>query len=64
MADDKNDTCRRTFLKTGAGVMGSVAFGSNPRALLAAEPPTRPNLIFMTTDGHRPDALSSTETVF
>ena len=58
MADDKNDTCRRTFLKTGAGVMGSVAFGSNPRALLAAEPPTRPNLIFMTTDGHRPDALS------
>ena len=38
--------------------MGSVALGSKPRALQGADQPVRPNLIFMTTDGHRPDALS------
>ena len=41
---------RRTFLQAGAGTLGTMA--------LAQERPRRPNLIFMTTDGHRPDALS------
>jgi len=48
---------RRSFLKAGAGALGSVALASNP-LLQAAQQPARPNLIFMTTDGHRPDALS------
>ncbi len=38
--------------------MGSMAFGSNPQAVQGADRTVRPNLIFMTTDGHRPDALS------
>jgi arylsulfatase A-like enzyme len=58
MGNIENDSFRRTFLKTGAGLMGSVALGSKPAALQAADRPKRPNLIFMTTDGHRPDALS------
>src|ERR1039458_9703322 len=58
MPDNQNDALRRSFLKAGAGVMGSVALGSNPLALQGADRPARPNLIFMTTDGHRPDALS------
>jgi len=49
---------RRSFLKAGAGVVGSVALGSNPLVIQGEQGPRRPNLIFMTTDGHRPDALS------
>ena len=58
MADHSNDTYRRSFLKTGAGLMGSAALASGPLAAQRAGSPPRPNLIFMTTDGHRPDALS------
>jgi arylsulfatase A-like enzyme len=49
---------RRSFLKAGAGALSSAALGSNPLDLQAAPQARRPNLIFMTTDGHRPDALS------
>ena len=58
MPDTNDDPLRRSFLKAGAGVVGSAALGAN---LLAGQGPqgrARPNLIFMTTDGHRPDALS------
>ncbi len=51
---DQNQTDRRSFLKTGTGALGSMALGAAP--LRAAG--SRPNFIFMTTDGHRPDALS------
>ncbi|HTX33966.1 MAG TPA: sulfatase [Bryobacteraceae bacterium] len=49
---------RRSFLKAGAGVLGSSALASNPLAAQPAQAARRPNLIFVTTDGHRPDALS------
>ncbi len=58
MPDTNDDPLRRSFLKAGAGAVGSAALGAN---LLAGQGPqgrARPNLIFMTTDGHRPDALS------
>lgn len=48
MPETDNRT-RQSFLKTGAGAVGSAAFGAGS---------TRPNVIFMTTDGNRPDALS------
>jgi arylsulfatase A-like enzyme len=57
MADHNDQTLRRSFLKAGAAALGSVALGTNAQGQGAA-PPKRPNLIFMTTDGHRPDALS------
>jgi arylsulfatase A-like enzyme len=49
------DTLRRSFLKTGAATVGTMALRSGPLRPAAAR---RPNFIFMTTDGHRPDALS------
>ena len=50
---DTHDPLRRSFLKSGAGALGSMALrGGAPAAN------GRPNLVFMTTDGHRPDALS------
>jgi arylsulfatase A-like enzyme len=58
MADIIDNPLRRSFLKAGAGALGSVALGSHPLAIHGAQGPARPNLIFMTTDGHRPDALS------
>ena len=56
MADNPENPMRRSFLKTGVGAVGSMALGAAPLAAQAG--PRRPNLIFMTTDGHRPDALS------
>ena len=44
---------RRTFLKTGASALGSLALHSAPQSA-----PRRPNIIHIMTDGHRPDALS------
>jgi arylsulfatase A-like enzyme len=38
--------------------MGSMALDSAGMAAQRTNAPKRPNLIFMTTDGHRPDALS------
>jgi arylsulfatase A-like enzyme len=58
VADIVDNSLRRSFLKTGAGLVGSVALGANPLEIQGAQQPKRPNLIFMTTDGHRPDALS------
>ncbi|MBS1854799.1 MAG: sulfatase [Acidobacteria bacterium] len=56
MGDNHNETHRRDFLRAGAGLMGGMAMGAPP--LEAQGRARRPNLIFMTTDGHRPDALS------
>ena len=53
--EQKDSTFRRSFLKTGAGALGAMAL--TPEQLRPAAA-SRPNLIFMTTDGHRPDALS------
>jgi arylsulfatase A-like enzyme len=68
MAETEGGSSRRKFLKTGlktsAGIMGAAAFGSAPfrsSALAGASArsdPPRPNLMFITTDGHRPVALS------
>lgn len=55
MEPDEANTDRRSFLKTGAAAMSTLALGSAQQRSGAA---ARPNLIFMTTDGHRPDALS------
>lgn len=52
------DSPRRSFLKTGAGLLSSVAFGSDPSGAQGMQAPRRPNLVYVTTDGHRPDALS------
>ena len=40
--------------------MGAMALGSvvAPTAASAVPPPSRPNFLFVTTDGHRPEALS------
>lgn len=56
MADTVDNALRRSFLKAGAGALTSVALGSNP--LEGQQGLRRPNLIYITTDGHRPDALS------
>ncbi len=57
MADVENKPDRRSLLKAGAGILSGMVLGSDQRA--ESQPPVRrPNLIFMTTDGHRPDALS------
>jgi arylsulfatase A-like enzyme len=58
MAEITSNPLRRSLLKAGAGVVGSMALGSNPLEVRGAQGAVRPNLIFMTTDGHRPDALS------
>lgn len=60
MAQDGNKTSRRSFLKAGAGVVGSMALPPDSLWSNAADSrgPRRPNFIFVTTDGHRPDALS------
>jgi len=57
MSDNIDEPLRRSFLKAGAGAVGGAALGTNSLAQ-SAQAPRRPNLIFMTTDGHRPDALS------
>ncbi len=51
---DDNKTGRREFLKASGGAMGAMALEQAP--LRAAE--NRPNFLFITTDGHRPEALS------
>jgi arylsulfatase A-like enzyme len=53
-------TSRRAFLKAGAGTMAALTLGPTSRQNLAGAPAQtpRPNFIFITTDGHRPDALS------
>ena len=51
---------RRAFLMAGAGAMGAIALGSvSPQTAGGTNPQSpRPNFIFVTTDGHRPQALS------
>ena len=58
MADNTDPSSRRSFVTSGAGALGSLALGASPLAAQGPDRPKRPNLIFMTTDGHRPDALS------
>jgi arylsulfatase A-like enzyme len=57
VADNVDNQLRRSFLKAGAGALGSMALTSNPAAAQTGGF-RRPNLIYVTTDGHRPDALS------
>jgi arylsulfatase A-like enzyme len=56
MPENPDHPFRRSFLKTGAAALGSMALSAHPLAGQGAA--RRPNLVFMTTDGHRPDALS------
>src|SRR5579875_1839013 len=54
---------RRDFLKTSAGALGGLSLAPKQASVLwagdaAAGNPPRPNFIFVTTDGHRPHALS------
>jgi arylsulfatase A-like enzyme len=58
VADNVDNALRRAFLKAGAGALGGVALSSNAPAAQQTQVARRPNLIYMTTDGHRPDALS------
>lgn len=47
---------RRDFLKAGASTLGGFAAG--PQALRREDSGRRPNIVFIMTDGHRPEALS------
>ncbi len=54
---------RRDFLKTSAGALGGLSLAHHRASALRAEGaaagnPPKPNFIFVTTDGHRPHALS------
>ena len=51
---------RRDFIKAGAGAVGAMALDSVsvPAARGTSHGPRLPNFIFVTTDGHRPQALS------
>lgn len=53
---EDGDATRRAFLKAGAGTLGGIA--ANTPGLRGAAAGRRPNIIFMTTDGHRPGMLS------
>jgi hypothetical protein len=58
MNENGGKSSRRAFLKAGAvGALAMGAASTQNDAGAAAQPP-RPNFIFITTDGHRPDALS------
>ena len=58
MAEKSGDISRRSFLN--AGVVGLAALHLDPRDPMqpSSAPRRQPNFIFITTDGHRPDALS------
>ncbi|MGD0130149.1 MAG: sulfatase [Terriglobia bacterium] len=60
MHETECKSSRRDFLRTGAGAMGAIALSTAlPQGAAALGPaPARPNFIFVSTDGHRPDALS------
>jgi arylsulfatase A-like enzyme len=60
MDEAESKSSRREFLRTGAGAMSAIALGSAlpQSAAQTGPPPARPNFIFVTTDGHRPEALS------
>ena len=60
MAEREGTSSRRDFLRAGAGAVGAMALGSAaPQTPVGAgAQPPRPNFIFVTTDGHRPQALS------
>jgi arylsulfatase A-like enzyme len=60
MAKGRNESSRRSFLKASAGAVGSLALGTAGARGGESAPAqaARPNFIFISTDGHRPDALS------
>jgi arylsulfatase A-like enzyme len=61
MAQNGKNPSRRSFLKSGAALVGTMALTSDSLEHTGAADrshPSRPNFIFVTTDGHRPDALS------
>ena len=60
MAEDGSRTSRRSFLTSSVGLVGSMSLASGPLWSNLKDGPAarRPNFIFVTTDGHRPDALS------
>jgi len=60
MEEVGSKSSRRAFLRAGGRAMGAIALGSaSPHTLAGATPqPPRPNFIFVTSDGHRPQALS------
>jgi len=58
MDETGGKSSRRAFLKAGAvGALAVGAVSAQNIAATGAQTP-RPNFIFITTDGHRPDALS------
>lgn len=54
MPQNPDNPLRRSIIRAGAGALGSMAWGAQQQR----QGHRRPNLIFVTTDGHRPDALS------
>ncbi len=60
MEQKSEKASRRSFLKTGIGMMGAMGLNSGHGG--AAESPSpdaaRPNFVFLLGEGHRPDALS------
>jgi arylsulfatase A-like enzyme len=58
--NDREKISRRSFLGAGAGVVGGMALGLDSVRLSGQQSGhfPRPNFVFMTTDGHRPEALS------
>ena len=57
METDEGRPSRRSLLEAGGALVGGLL--PSPGAAQGVQPaPRRPNFIFMTTDGHRPDALS------
>lgn len=53
-SDDRES--RRTLIKGGAGMAATLALGADRLRLQGR--PRRPNFVFVSTDGHRPQALS------
>ncbi len=64
MGENSSQTSRRSFLKAGAGVIGSAALTGNSLPLLASDRAgaPRPNFVFFLGEGVRADQLSIFQT--
>jgi arylsulfatase A-like enzyme len=62
MGQDSGKTSRRSFLKTGAMALGSMAVSGDSLRLMGADSPdpARPNFVFFLGEGVRSDEFSST----